>query len=275
MEESVDYANKELCRLRDTISANSKESKIEIQTLRKNISISETEWKHQLSTLKAVLMKEQSKSKELERRLLETQDHAMKQIQELANDLNNTDDSKEQLLYAQGKIVKLENATATFQEEKNQILLNHQAETQRLKHACESYHRENHLALLEKNEMEKEYNAERAKSEQSQKELEKIERALLKVEEKYQLLMDEKMKLVHRSEDLELANKTLEQQKTSIFEGMRVLKEEFQALKEKAANDQTKAKEVLNIEVNHACYVFGVPNLRIRVLIVFFHLLCM
>ena len=104
--------------------------------LRHEFAQTEMELKKQLALANTSLVEEQAKTKDLERRCIETQEHAMKQISNLAKDLKTDDDSREKLLVAQDQIIMLDNRIMDLQSEMKQLVNNHQAQVQRLEHAC-------------------------------------------------------------------------------------------------------------------------------------------
>jgi hypothetical protein len=138
-----------------------------------------------------MLVDEQEKTKKLERQCMETQEYAMKQISDLARDLQLEDDSKDKLLVAQARVSKLENTIADLQCEMKRDLNNHQAKVQRLRHECELCHQDLNLLLLEKMETEKGADGTRTKVSRYQELLEDSERSVQKLENGHRALQDE------------------------------------------------------------------------------------
>jgi chromosome segregation ATPase len=157
-----------------------------------------------------MLVEEQEKTKKIERQCMETQEYARKQMSDLAGDLKQEDDSKEKLLVTQDHISKLENTITDLQCEMKRDLNNHQAEVQRLQHACELCHKDLNLVLFEKKETEKDAEEMKALASQYQKLLEDSERSVRNLENGHQALRDEeKMKLSEKIEDLHNENEAL------------------------------------------------------------------
>jgi len=180
---------KELDYLRDAFGEKDDAYKQEVEKLRRFLQQNESQLTKQLSSTKALMVEEQAKTKNLERRCLETQDHAMKQIADLAKSLSgDADDSSDKLLTAQDRIASLENKCSNLKNELNFTTQTHKAEFQRLQHACESCHKDLNLVLLEKNENERIFAAERVK--------------LKDTEERCQSSIHEKTRLSRKIEDL-------------------------------------------------------------------------
>ena len=177
-----------------------------------------------------------------------TQDHAMKQVDKLAKELDREDHS-EKLIIARDQIVKLENTCLNLQHEIKQSAGKHQAEIQRLEHACESTHKDLSLVLFERKESDKIVNTEKLKRDHLRKEFEASERSLLKLEE-------QKMKLTQKLEDLERSLKTtmteadvLKEQASKAKELLKKEQHRSQAYKTKALEAHKRsieAKEVLD-----------------------------
>ena len=251
LEGSINNANKEVCRLQDILKEKERWCQNEMDKLRKEMFHSETEWKKQLLTTRAMLTEEQQKTRELECRIVETQENALKHIKVLAEALDKSDDSKEKLLIAQDHIMMLESTITNLQDEKKQSLYNYHAELQRLKHACESCHKDLNLATIEKNEMEKMYDIEKAKAAQLEKALDENECSMAKSEEKQRLLFEERMRLLEKIKDFESDNKFLEQKLEIAAEDMHAVSKELEELKEHASDDRKKAEKLLHSEVRH------------------------
>ena len=210
LKETLKRTNEELACIRESAIAKEEETKEQIEKLIKDTSQSELKLKRQLTLTNAMLVEEQEKTAKLERKCMDTQDYAMKQISDLARDLKQEDDSKEKLLVAQDHISKLENNITDLQCEMKRELGNHQAEVQRLQHACELCHKDLNLVLLEKKETGKDAAEMRAQASQYQKLLEDSERSVRKLENGHQALRDEeKTKLSEKIEDLNNENEAL------------------------------------------------------------------
>ena len=248
LEDSLKCTNKELDRLRDTLAAKEEWCKNEAEQLAEKFRHSQSQFKKQLAATNAMLVEEQAKTKDIEHRCLESQEHALKQIADLSRDLKR-DDNSDKLLTAQDQIIKFENTCSNLQNEVRQLLHSHQAEVQRLQHACESCHNDLNLVLLEKNENEKMAASERMKLSQKIEDLEESER----------LLLDEKMKLSRKIEDMKAENNSLERKvkcKGALCSEVERYKEQLskekrrsEAYKGKAIeahNRSVKAKEVLD-----------------------------
>jgi hypothetical protein len=210
LEETLRRTNGELACLRESGIAKEEETKLHIEKSGKKTSQSELKLKRQLTLLNAMLVEEQEKTKKIERQCMETQEYARKQISDLAGDLKQEDDSKEKLLVTQDHISKLENTITDLQCEMKRDLNNHQAEVQRLQHACELCHKDLNLVLFEKKETEKDAEEMKALASQYQKLLEDSERSVRNLENGHQALRDEeKMKLSEKIEDLHNENEAL------------------------------------------------------------------
>ena len=243
LNDSLETANKEVERLRETLSTKEGEYKQEVEQLLKETAQSETRLKKLLKIKERELAEEQAKTKEQERRCLQTQEHAMKQIADLAKDLERDDGSiKEKLMIAQDQILKFENIVTEQQRELKQLRDCHKAEVQKLQHACESCHQDLNIVILEKAEIDKNIDTERKRAMQYKKDLEESERSLQSLENKYHLLVDEKMKLSRKIEDLKHENISLEGRVKCTLENMRLLEEHV-------SNEREKADEALHNEV--------------------------
>lgn len=198
-------------QLQETLTNKEESFKQRIDQLTTERAQSKSGYKKQLDSTNILLSEEQTKSKELERQCLATQEHAMQQIASLAKDLKPKDDSKEMLLVvAQDQIIRLDNTIANLQMEKNNSLLNHEAEVQRLEHAIESCHKDLNLCLIDKAAAEKCNAVERTKAIQFQKDLGLVNESLQKVNNKYQLLVDEQIKLSQQINTLSEENASME-----------------------------------------------------------------
>ncbi len=250
LEEEVDCTNQELHRLRDALKSDANERQKELELARKMHSDIETELKQQLSKVKAMLNEEQLKSKDLESRIVEAQENASRRIDELVKDLDKTDDFNESHLVARNQIAKLEIAVANLQDEKKQYFLDSQAEIARLKHACESCHNEANIAIVEKTDLQKTLEVEKTRSEQLRRDLEESERSIIKLEEKYQLISDEKKTLVRNLEDTETEKKSLEKRVNVLTDVVSSAKDAVEKLKQKFDKEKSEANATLESEVS-------------------------
>jgi len=241
LEDSLKCANRELDRLRVSLTAKEDGHKLESEKFRQRLKLEGDSFKKQQAASNVMLVEQQAKIKDLERICSETREHAMQQIAHLAKDLKR-DDNSGKLLTAQDEIIKLENKCTNLQTELKQLEQCRQTEIQRLQYACESCHKDLHLVLLEKNETDKNAASERLLDLQKIKNLERSERSLLKAEEKCQLMVDANTKLSQKIDDLECENNSLTSKVNSTLE-------ELNSLKEKVLSDQQKLeKEVRRSE---------------------------
>mmetsp|Transcript_17199 Transcript_17199/g.36354 ORF Transcript_17199/g.36354 Transcript_17199/m.36354 type:complete len:593 (-) Transcript_17199:529-2307(-) len=250
IEEEINCANRELGRLREALKSDASDHVKVLELERKKHSHIETELNQQLSKTKAMLEEEQSKSKDLENQIVETRDNASRRIQELVKELDKSDDSKENYLVARNQIAKLEIAVANLKDEKKQNFLDSQAEIERLKHACESCHKEANLAMLEKTDLQKTLEVEKARSEQWRRDLEECERSIIKFEEKNQIVSDEKRKLVHQLENVESEKKVLEQRVNVLNDAVASAKDDVKNIKERSDKEIAAANAALESEVD-------------------------
>lgn len=202
LEERLSQTTKEVNRLQNCLRSLEGAHETTCKKLRSDLTQSKAKSSKQLSSLRQLITEEQEKSKTLQQRCSEIQQHAMKHINELAKSLENHDDSAEKLLIAKDEIIQLENAVTHLQDEKLQINRDHDAECHRLQHAIESLHHEIGLRTIEANEITKAYDAERTKTKQLQNNLVSSEASLKKMEQKCQLLEEEKRKLSTVIDDL-------------------------------------------------------------------------
>ena len=248
VEESLNRRNKDLSRLQETWRGKEDGYKQDTEKRQAESAKAKSELKKQLAASKVALAEEQTKAKQLKGRCLTTQDHAMKQVDKLAKELDREDHS-EKLIIARDQIVKLENTCLNLQNEIKQSAGKHQAEIQRLEHACESTHKDLSLVLFERKESDKIVNTEKLKRDHLRKEFEASERSLLKLEE-------QKMKLTQKLEDLERSLKTtmteadvLKEQASKAKELLKKEQHRSQAYKTKALEAHKRsieAKEVLD-----------------------------
>lgn len=235
---AMGHTNKELSCLKDLLKSKEEQFTKAEDKLRHDMKQSEMEWKRQLSSLKSSLIDEQDKTKELQHHCDEIQELAMKHIQELANDLHQKDDTKQNLLIAQDTIVRLENQISSLQTEIKHIQRSHQTECTRFEHAIETCHQDMNLTVIEKTETYKEYKVELVKVENLQKELDECRRTLVKLDE-------EKSRMSHRLEDVKAENKALTCKANNAMQDLSRLTKEAEVLKkyrEKA--EQEKHEEV-------------------------------
>jgi len=232
LEETLRRTNGELACLQESGIAKEEETKLHIEKSGKETSQSELKLKRQLTLLNAMLVEEQENTKKLERQCMETQEYARKQISDLAGDLKQEDDSKEKLLVTQDHISKLENTITDLQCEMKRDLNNHQAEVQRLQHACELCHKDLNLVLLEKKETEKDAEETKALASQYQK-----------LENGHQALRDEeKMKLSKKIEDLHNENEALRGEIRRALGDVSLLKDQGEKAVGKVKDELVKEK---------------------------------
>jgi hypothetical protein len=235
---AMDHTNKELSCLQDILKSKEEQFTKAEDKLRHDMKQSEMEWKRQLSSLKSSSIDEQDKTKKLQHHCDEIQEHAMKHIQELANDLHQKDDTEQNLLIAQDTIVRLENQISSLQTEIKHIQRSHQTECTRFEHAIETCHQDMNLTVIEKTETYKEYKVELVKVENLQKELDECRRTLVKLDE-------EKSRMSHWLEDVKAENKALTCKANNAMQDLSRLTKEAEVLKkyrEKA--EQEKHEEV-------------------------------
>lgn len=250
IEKEIDCANRELGRLREALKSDANNYEKELELERKKHSHIETELNQQLSKTKAMLEEEQSRSMDLENQIVETREKASRRIQELVKEFDQSDDSKENYLVAQNQIAKLEMAVANLKGEKKQYFLDSQAEIERLKHACESCHKEANMAMIEKMDFQKTLEAEKARSEQLRRELEECECSIIKLEEKNQIVSHEKKKLVHQLEEIESEKKALEQRVDVLNDALASAKDDVKNIQERSDKEIAAANAALESEVS-------------------------
>lgn len=233
-EESAKRALKELASLQKSMAAEEERNKLEMDQLCKELAQSDSRAKVQLASMKNLLVEEQARCKVLEQQCVDVQEFAMKQISDLAKDLKQTDDCKEQqLLLAKDQIMKYDNTIAELQRELAHTHQTHQNEVQRLQHACEACHKDLNLVLFERKEMEKSVATDKIKVAQMQKVLEETETSMQKLESKYQVIEGEKAILVQNLDELNDENDALRNKLKCASEDMRLLKESEATEREK------------------------------------------
>ncbi len=242
LEESVKSANKELASLQKSMAAKEERYKLEMDRLGDELAQSDSRLKVQLASVTNLLVDEQAKCKELKRQYQEIQEFATKQISDLARDMKQTDDSKEQLLFARDQITKHENSIAGLQRELAHAHQNHQNEVQRLQHACEACHKDLNLVLFEKEAMDKNSATDKTKVVQMQKLLEETEISMQKLENNYHSIVGEKTNLLQNIDELVGENDALKSK-------LQCASEDLRLLKENEASDRKKTEGALNSEV--------------------------
>ena len=252
LEDTLKSTQVQLVHLQESLITKEKEHKQSTTQLKEQLATCEKDLKKEIIGLKQQLSEEQTKLKDLERQCIQTQEHALKQISKLAEDLKPDERCKEELLVAKDQILRLDNTISSLQQDMKQQLHDHQTELQRLEHVVESCHQDLNLCLIEKTNAEKNTAAEQQKSTIFQKQLEETESSLATTENKYQLLTDEKQKLSQKIEVLSDENKCT-QEKASTVEG--ALKDEVGKVtrlldNEKRRSNAYKAKAVEAHEKN-------------------------
>ena len=154
LKNKLDQSAKEVDHLRETLGEKEHTYRQEVEQLRRSLQQNEQQLRKKLETVNALFTEEQTKTKNLEGRCLESHDRAMKQIADLANGLEG-DESSEKLLAAQHQISSLKMANNELKSEMDLVMHTHNAEVQRLQHACRVTHKDLNLILLEKKENEK------------------------------------------------------------------------------------------------------------------------
>ena len=241
----MESARKDAARLKDTLVANKAEYEEELKQLQQDIMKSEHKLRAQLTQAHQLLSDEKDKYAKAEIYNKEDHESHIQSIKQLAREFEgNRDDTKEKLLVAQDRIRQLENKLSNLEGEKAQLLHNHQADMQRLKHACESCHNDLNLVLLQKEEAAKMCEAMSSKASQQTKQLEEYELAVMKADEQCQLLENEKLILQRKVDEFMLENKSLEQRVQIVSDSMLAAKKEAGIWKDKSSEAKKKAGEV-------------------------------
>lgn len=225
LEEKLDWMSKEQNRLQSCLALKEAANDAEVNKFRNESIQSKAELTKQLSAVKVLLVEEQEKSKRLEQRCVETHEHALNQIMELSKGLEKRDDCAVKLIIAEDTITKLENVVTVYHDDKLQANRDHDAECQRLQHAIETCHQELSLAVMERREFMKICDAEKARSEQLQKDLVLCEASLKRCEEKCQLLEGEKSKLSTLVEEHLCQKETLQHELQLLFSRTKEMEE--------------------------------------------------
>ena len=244
-EESLGSARKDVARLKDTIVAKKAEHDEVVKQLRQAKMQCDRELRAHLSQAQELFADEQAKTNKAELRYKEAHESRFQNIKQITNEFEgNSDDTKKQLLVAQDRIRRIENKLSNLEGEKVQLLHNHQAEMQRLKHACESCHKDLNLVLLQKEEAETMCEAMSSEASQQTKQLEEYERATMKADEQCQLSESEELMMRRKVDELELDNKALEQRMQIFSDRIIEATKEADVWKEKSSMAQKKAGEV-------------------------------
>ncbi len=245
LEESLEGSKKDTTRLKDALITKKAEHEGEVKQLRQIMMQTEHDLQAQLSEAQQMLADEQSKSATAEIHYKEAHECHIQSIKQLAKEFEgSSDDTKEKLLVAEDSIRQLENKLSNLEGVKAQLLHNHQAEIQRLQHACESCHKDLNLVLLQKEESLKMCEALRTKTSKQTKQLEESERAMMKADEQCQLLENEKLMIQRKVDELILDNKALEQRMQIVSDSVLEAKKEVSIWKDKSSEAQKKAGEV-------------------------------
>lgn len=252
LEESLESNKTDVARLKDALAVKKAEYEQEVKQLRQCIMQTEHELRAQLSQAQQLLADEQTKSAKAESRYKEAHECYIQSIKNLAREYEgNSDDTKEILLLAQDNIRQLENKLTNLEGEKVQLVQNHTAEMQRLKHAVESCHKDLNLVLLQKEEVSKMVEAMSTKASQQTNQLEECERAVMKADGKCQLTEKEKVMMQRKVDELMLEKKELEQRMQIVSDSMLVAKKEANIWKDKSSEAQKKAGEVSSVVCLH------------------------
>lgn len=245
LEERLESNTTDIARLKDTLAVKKAEYEEEVKLLRQGMVQTEHELRAQLSQAQQLLADEHTKSTKAEIRYKEAHECHIQSLEQLAREFEgNNDDTKEKLLVAQDNIRQLENKLSNLEGEKVQLIQNHTAEMQRLKHAVESCHKDLNLALLQKEEASKMVEAMSTKATQQTKQLEECERAVMKADEQCQLIENEKGMMQRKVDEMMLEKKELEQRMQIVSDSMLVAKKEANIWKDKSSEAQKKAGEV-------------------------------
>ena len=244
-EESLGSARKDVARLKDTIVAKKAEHDEVVKQLRQAKMQCDRELRAHLSQAQELFADEQAKTNKAELRYKEAHESRFQNIKQITNEFEgNSDDTKKQLLVAQDRIRRIENKLSNLEGEKVQLLHNHQAEMQRLKHACELCHKDLNLVLLQKEEAETMCEAMSSEASQQTKQLEEYERATMKADEQCKLSESEELMMRRKVDELELDNKALEQRMQIFSDRIIEATKEADVWKEKSSMAQKKAGEV-------------------------------
>ena len=252
LEEALEGNKADNIRLKDALVAEKAEHEEEVTHLRQAIMQTEHELRAQLSQAQQLLADEQTKSTKAEMRYKEAHESHIQSIKQLGSEFEgNNDDTKEKLLVAQDNIRQLENKLSNLEGEKLQLVQNHAAEMQRLKHALESCHKDLGLALMQKEEATKMVEVMTTNTSQQTKQLEECKRAALNADEQCQLIGNEKVMMQRKVDELMLEKKEFEQRMQIVTGNMVAAKKEANIWKDKSSEAQKKAGEVRN-----ACWLF-------------------
>ena len=237
LENDLAKATKDISRLKCALDAKKAEHEESMKQLRQDKKQCDHELRTQLLQAQQLLAEEQDKATKAEQDLKEAHDHHIQCIKKVAAEFEgNRGDAEEQLVAAQAQIQRIENKFSDLQQKKNHQAESHQAEMQRLKHACESCHKDLNLALLQKEEMSKMCEAMSAKALQQTKQLEEVERKLMKTDEQHQLLGNEKEIMRRQLDELSL-------EKANLHERLQIISDQTLAATkeaEKRANQVVK-----------------------------------
>jgi len=160
---------------------------------------SEHEQTSRLAQAQTLVTDEKAKTAKAELLHKQAQESHIQIVKQIVKEIEgNRDDTKERLLIAQDRIRKIENKLSDLESEKVQLIHNANADIQRLQHACESCHNDLNMVMLQKEEVEKMCEITCSRASQQTKELEEYERAMMKADEQYQLLMLENEALKER-----------------------------------------------------------------------------
>ena len=217
LNETLGKINDDMAKLRESLIV--KDEHIEL--LGKAATTMEHKLKTDIRAMNVNLVEAQEKIKCLEHQCLETQEHALKQINDLTKYLQQEDKgSNEKLLEAKERIHRLENTISDLQNEMKMQVNSHHAEIQKLEHAVTSCHKDLSIVLLEKQANDVNISEARMQVSQFQKLVEDSENTVRKLEIGQQTLRDENDSLNSKIHSLKNENETL----TGAVEGLRLQK---------------------------------------------------
>ena len=217
LNETLRKINNDMAKLRESLIV--KDEHIEL--LGKEATTIELNLKTEIKAINFNLLEAQDKIKQLEHQCLETQEHALTQINDLTKYLKQEDKgSNEKLLESKERIHRLENTISDLQNEMKMQVNSRQAEIQRLEHAVTSCQKDLSIVLLEKQANDVNVKEARMKVSQYQKLVEDSENTVRKLEIGQQVLRDENDSLKGKVDSLNNENETLKGK----MEGVRLQK---------------------------------------------------
>lgn len=206
LNETLGKINDDMAKLRESLIV--KDEHIEL--LGKAATTMEHKLKTDIKAMNVNLVEAQEKIKCLEHQCLETQEHALKQINDLTKYLQQEDKgSNEKLLEAKERIHRLENTISDLQNAMKMQVNSHHAEIQKLEHAVTSCHKDLSIVLLEKQANDVNISEARMQVSQFEKLVEDSENTVRKLEIGQQTLRDENDSLNGKIHSLNNENETL------------------------------------------------------------------